>query len=90
MSDARDPEFLALRALVKVLFDALVDHYESEIGIHQELQSRAERLIESYVFDLPAPRANVLRKQALESLSLMLADESMPSTEGEATSSAED
>jgi hypothetical protein len=90
MSDARDPQFLALRALVKVLFDALVEHYESEIGIHQELQSRAERLIESYVFDLPAPRANVLRKQALEELSLMLSDGSMPPAEDEETSTAHD
>ena len=76
MSDARDPEVLALRAIVKVLFDALADHYENEIGFQMELQKRAEHLVENFVFDLPAPRANVLRKQALEALHDMLSDNS--------------
>ena len=78
MSDARDPQFLALRAIVKVLFDALADHYENEIGFQDELQKRAEGLIEGFIIDLPAPRANVLRKQALEALGMMLSDNSRP------------
>lgn len=74
MAVSRDPEILALRALVKVLFDAVSDTHENELSFHDETRRRAERLIDSYTGDLPPHSASVLRVQAAQAVSAIMAD----------------
>ena len=71
MSVSRDPEILALRALVKVLFETIADSHENELLFHGETQRRAEQFIVNYTSGLPA---SSLRKRAIASVATILAD----------------
>ena len=71
MSVSRDPEILALRALVKVLFETIADSHENELLFHGETQRRAERLIVNYTGGLPA---SSVRRRAIAAVATILAD----------------
>jgi hypothetical protein len=73
-SGSVDPDVMALKAAVRVLFRAVAEHYENEIGFRSELRRRAAALIEDEPIERPAAEAGELRLRAKDALARLLSD----------------
>jgi hypothetical protein len=73
-SGSVDPEVMALKAAVRVLFRAVTEHYENEIGFRSELRRRAAAMLEQEPIDGSAADAPEVRARAKEVLARLLSE----------------
>ena len=77
-SGSVEPEVMALKAAVRVLFRAVAEHYENEIGFRSELRRRAAAMLEQEPIDGSASEVGELRARAKDALMRLLSESAKP------------